>query len=152
MAKLFRDLQQAWERDGASADARAALAQWVQTEPVLAAYISPAGLVTAVHRRGADEAKALVEALTEQAATDAWAARTALHALLPGLAAISRDHIDMVGGPREPFRNVQELDHFVVATAYERIAEVAAEVSRYPDLHVCQFAHVMALVRVDFQR
>ena len=131
MAKLFRDLQQAWERDGTSADARSALARWAQTEPVLAAHVSPAGLVTAVHRRGADDAKALVEALTERAATDAWAARTVLHALLPGLAAISRDHIDMVGAPREPFRNVEELYHFVVATAYERIVEVAAEVPRY---------------------
>ncbi len=131
MAKLFRDLQRAWERDGAGADARAALARWAQTHPALAAYTSPAALVVAAHHRGGTEAQGLVDALTEQAPSDAWAARTVLHALLPGLAAMSREHLDMVGPAREPFADVDDLDHFVVSTAYERIAEVASEVPRY---------------------
>ncbi|MFN2506396.1 MAG: hypothetical protein ABR540_19645 [Acidimicrobiales bacterium] len=131
MAKLFRDLQRTWERDGAGPDARAALARWAEAQPPLAAYTSPAALVAAAHHRDAEEAKALVEALTEKAATDAWAARTVLHALLPGLAAMSREHLDMVGPAREPFGDVDDLDHFVVSTAYERIAEVASEVPRY---------------------
>ena len=87
--------------------------------------------MAAAHRRGALEAKALVDALTEKAPSDAWAARTVLHALLPGRAAMSRDHLDMVGPAREPFGDVDDLDHFVVSTAYERIAEVASEVLRY---------------------
>jgi hypothetical protein len=131
MANLFRDLQRGWERDGASPDARSALARWADTEPALTIYASPAELVVAAQHRGAHEAQALVDALTERAPTDAWAARTVLHALLPGLAAISRDHLDMVGAPREPFADVDDLDHFVVATAYERIADVASEVPRY---------------------
>ncbi|MCA1675612.1 MAG: hypothetical protein LC799_26680 [Actinobacteria bacterium] len=131
MAKLFRDLQRAWERDGAGPDARAVLARWAEAQPALASYTSPAALVAAAHHRGADDAKALVEALTEKAPTDAWAARTVLHGLLPGLAAMSREHLDMVGPAREPFGDVDDLDHFVVSKAYERIAEVASEVPRY---------------------
>lgn len=131
MANLFRDLQRAWDRDGASPDARSALARWADTEPALTTYASPAGLVAAAQHRAAHEAQALIEALTEKAPGDAWAARTVLHALLPGLAAMSRDHLDMVGAAREPFADVDDLDHFVVATAYERIADVASEVPRY---------------------
>jgi hypothetical protein len=131
MAKLFRDLQRAWERDGVGPAARAALARWAEGQPALAAYTSPAALVTAAHHRGGAEAQGLVDGLTEKAPSDAWAARTVLHALLPGLAAMSRDHLDMVGPAREPFADVDDLDHFVVSTAYERIAEVASEVPRY---------------------
>src|SRR5205085_3791208 len=51
--------------------------------------------------------------------------------LLPGLAALARDHLDMVGGAREPFSTLDELNQFIVATAYERITEVAAEAERF---------------------
>ena len=129
MANLYRDLQDTWSRDGRTEDARAALRRWADTRPDLARFDDPTDLVTACNQRGGS-ARILVESLTEEAA-DPWAARTVLQALLPGLAALAREHMDMVGGAREPFSTVDELDQFIVATAYERITEVAAEAESF---------------------
>jgi len=130
MANLFRNLQQAWERDGESAAARSALHRWAQSKAALDRFASPADLVRASERRE-HSAGALIESLTEEAARDPWAARTVLQALLPGVAALAGQHIDLVGEAREPFATVGELDQFVISTVYERITQVAAEVPRF---------------------
>jgi len=130
MANLFRNLQADWERDGAGGDARSALRRWESTRPDLGCFISPAELVRSSHRRDAS-ARDLIEALTEEAASDPWAARTVLQALLPGLAALASQHLDLVGAAREPFATIAELDQFLVCTAYERITQVAAEVPHF---------------------
>ncbi|MGH2353475.1 MAG: hypothetical protein ACRDJN_17870 [Chloroflexota bacterium] len=127
MANLFRDLEDTWERDGESAGARSALQEWSTTRPALARFATPAELVRLAHRRDAS-ARDLIEAITEEAASDPWAARTVLQALLPGLAALASQHLDLVGTAREPFATFAELDQFLVCTAYERITQVAAEV------------------------
>lgn len=127
MDNLFRDLEQAWARDGRSADAVAALARWSGSRPAAAAYPTPADLVAASHSRHDPAAVQVLEQLTDEAASDPWATRTVLQALLPGLAALTGRHRDLVGEGPEPFPTVGELDHFVVCTAFERITLIAAE-------------------------
>jgi len=130
MATLFRDLEDTWERDGESAGARSALQGWATTRPALARFATPAELVRLAHQRDAS-ARDLIEAITEEAASDTWAARTVLQALVPGLAALASQHLDLVGAAREPFATIAELDQFLVCTAYERITQVAAEVPHF---------------------
>ena len=131
MDNLLRDLQDAWGREGESPEARTALARWAESHPTLGGYRSPAALVRACHSRSDATAQALVEAITEEAPTDPWAARTVLQALLPGIAGLARQHYDLVGEAREPFSSIGELDQFLVCTAFERITEIAAEVSTH---------------------
>lgn len=125
MDNLLRDLEHAWARDGRSPDAVAALSRWAAARPDLAAYATPADLVVAAHSRADAVAVRLVEDLTALASSDRWAARTVLQALLPGLGALARLRRDLVG-PGEPFESIGELDQFIVCTALERIARVAA--------------------------
>ena len=125
MDNLLRELQQAWDHDGESRQARAALARWAEGHPGLAGYASPAQLVRACHSRTDPVAEQLVDALTEEAARDPWATRTVLQALLPGLAALVRQHHDLVGDGREPFSCTADLDQFVVSTAFECITQIA---------------------------
>ena len=148
MANLFRDLEDTWERDGESADARSALQGWATTRPALARFTTPAELVRLAHRRDAS-ARDLIEAITEEAASDPWAARTVLQALLPGLAALASQHLDLVGTAREPFATFAELDQFLVCTAYERITQVAAEVPlfRLRTVLDCTWARLRAHAR-----
>ncbi len=131
MANLFRDMQRQWDYDGHSRDAQAALARWIDHQPDLARFTSPADLVMAAHSRTDTAARLLVDDLTEEAAADPWAARTVLQAVLPGLARLTRDNADMVGSLYEPFASIEELDQFLVCTAFERITEVAAEVAQF---------------------
>jgi hypothetical protein len=132
MDNLLRDLQDAWSRDGESPDAVTAMTRWAEHRPDLVAYATPAHLVRACHTRSDSTAKRLLDELTEEAAADPWAARTVLQALLPGLAGIARRHYDqLVGDGREPFADIGDLDQFLVATAFERITEIAAEVPRF---------------------
>ena len=131
MANLFRDMQRQWDHDGHGPEARAALRRWALHDPDLAAFASPSELVAACHGRTDDGAPQSLERLTEQAVTDPWAARTILQAVLPGLAHLARNHNDMVGGPAEPFDTIEDLDQFLVCTAFERITEVAADVDHH---------------------
>ncbi|MGI8777713.1 MAG: hypothetical protein ACR2LJ_10110, partial [Acidimicrobiales bacterium] len=131
MANLFRDMQRQWDHDGHSRDAQAALARWVDRHPDLVRFTSPADLVVAAHSRTDAAARLLVDDLTEEAAADPWAARTVLQAVLPGLARLTRDNADMVGSAYEPFASIEELDQYLVCTAFERITEVAAEVPQF---------------------
>ena len=131
MDNLLRDLQASWSREGESHEARAALQRWANSRGDLRRYGSPAALVRACHSRSDPTAQALVEAITEEAPTDPWATRTVLQALLPGLAGLARQHYDLVGEGREPFDSIGELDQFLVCTAFERITEIAAEVSKH---------------------
>lgn len=131
MANLLRDMQRQWDHDGQGPEARSALRRWARRDADLGRFTSPAHLVAACHRRTDRVARHSVDRLTERAATDPWAARTVLQALLPGLAHLARKHKDMVGGPGEPFDTIEELDQFLVCTAFERITEVAAEVPHF---------------------
>ena len=131
MGNLFRDLQQAWNTEGESSEARAALARWAEHRPELHAFTSPAHLLRACHSRSNPTARRLVDELTEEAAHDAWATRTVLQAVLPGLGAMARQHRSLANGGREPFSSIAELDQFLVCTAYERIPAVAAEQPHY---------------------
>lgn len=131
MANLLRDLQQAWDREGDSAEARAAQVHWAAPHPDLATFSSPAELVRECHSRTNPLAWRLVDALTEEAAGDPWATRTVLQVVLPALATMSRHHRDMARGGREPFAVVAELDQFIVCTAYERIPLIAAQTPTY---------------------
>jgi len=129
MTNLLRDMQRQWDHDGQGPEARRALRRWAQRDPDLARFTSPVHLVATCHRRTDRVARHSVDRLTECAATDPWAARTVLQAVLPGLGHLARKHKDMIGRPGEPFDTIEELDQFLVCTAFERITEVAAEVA-----------------------
>jgi len=131
MANLLRELSDAWAREGDSPPARAALSGWAIARPEVARFPSPAHLVRAAHSRADVAAQHLIDDLTEHAAVDPWAARTVLQAVLPGLARLTRDHIDMVGTGHEPFADIGELDQFLLCTAFERITVIAAEVPAF---------------------
>jgi len=131
MANLLRDLQQAWDREGDSAEARAALARWATRHADLTTFSSPAELVRACHSRTNSRAWRLVDALTEEAEGDRWATRTVLQVVLPALATMARNHRDMARGGSEPFDAVAELDQFIICTAYERIPLIAAQTPTY---------------------
>lgn len=134
MDNLLRDLEHTWAHDGRSADAIAALSRWTTTRPGLTSYSTPADLVAAAHSRRDAVAVRLVEDLTAEAPSDRWAARTVLHALLPGLGALARLRRNLVG-PGEPFDSIRELDQFIVCAALERIAQVFASPTTAFGLH-----------------
>jgi hypothetical protein len=131
MTNLLRDMQRQWEHDGNGTIARNALRKWAQCDPGLARFDSPAHLVRACHRRSDSAACDSLERLTAVAPADPWAARTVLQAVLPGLASLARAHYDMVGLAPEPFATVDELDQFLVCTAFECITQLGSEVGRY---------------------
>jgi hypothetical protein len=131
MANLFRQLQDQWDHDAQSAEARAALRRWAERDPDLTRFANPAELVRTCNDRADRVARHSVDRLTEVASSDPWAVRTVLQALLPGLASLARQHGDMVGQAREPFDTIDELDQFLVCTAFERITEVGAEVEHF---------------------
>jgi len=66
--------------------------RWSGRQPDLARFASPAELVAAAHDRADAAARADLEGLTQEAATDPLAARTVLQALLPGLTRLARDN------------------------------------------------------------
>jgi len=131
MANLLRQLQHQWDHDGQSLEACKALRRWAQHDPDLIRFASPLQLVRTCNRRTDRVARHSVDRLTEVADTDPWAVRTVLQTLLPGLAAMARQHKDLVGTSREPFDTIDELDQFLVCTAFERITEVGAEVEHF---------------------
>lgn len=131
MANLLRQLQHQWDHDGQSPDACRALWRWARRLPDLGRFDSPLQLVRTCNGRTDRLARHGVDRLTELAPTDPWAVRTVLQALLPGLAAMARQHKDLIGTAREPFDTIDELDQFLVCTAFERITEVAAEVEQF---------------------
>lgn len=132
---LFRSLSVEWDRIGASAPARAALAHWASECPQLGGFATPAAVVEHCNdRRSNEEAQVLLGELLWRAGSDPWAARTFLQAVLPGLAAISRrfgDFGDRAGrAPAQTWERLGDLDQQVVATAYEVMHDLAG--ARHP--------------------
>lgn len=127
---LLRDLERAWASDGAGPDAIAAIQRWAADEPRFGRFAHPAALVAACQSRRDQRAEQLVEDLADRALADPWAARTILQALLPGLAALTASHRKLVG-PRRVFATLNEMDQFVLCTAFERITEVGAKTDQF---------------------
>lgn len=123
MRNLLHDVEADWVRDADGFDARAALARWRHKHPELGAFTSPGDLVRRCHSRTDPDSVRAADTLMDEARDDPWAARTILAVLLPGLGRLIRARRDLIGDNREPFASVEELDQFVLSTAYERIAE-----------------------------
>jgi hypothetical protein len=129
-ANLFKTLQVEWDRDADRPSARAACARWAEEDPALEGMSSPAEVVRGCHARGDGRRSAtLLGAVIARAAHDRWAARAALQAVLPGLAAVSRRARPLVG-PTGVWSSVEELDQHVVAIAWERITALSATSAR----------------------
>jgi hypothetical protein len=88
---LYRMLETEWNQIAESTVARAACARWTSDDAVLEGIASPAEVVARCQARGdRAHAAAVLAAVLGHAATDDWAARTVLQAVLPGLGALSR--------------------------------------------------------------
>jgi len=81
----FAQLHADWVRLGATTTARRRLTAWVEAEPVLSGYGSPADLVGFAQRAEAGEAKPIEAALLRLAGADSFAARTLLQILVARL-------------------------------------------------------------------
>ncbi len=75
-------------------------------------------------RGGPSRAHSVGAALLERAPDDAWAGRTLLQMALPGLASVVRRAHCYVGGRAPVWDDLADLDQYVVALAWERIAEL----------------------------
>lgn len=89
MAGVVDALEAEWVQLGGSRSARRALRRWAQEHPVLDGFADLHELLDG--RRKAGAAHALLGALAQLAADDELAARTLLHALMPGLVCLARD-------------------------------------------------------------
>jgi hypothetical protein len=127
---LFKMLQAEWDRDAERRPARAACARWAEHDTALEGMNSPAEVVRGCQARGDGRRSAtLLAAVVARAGHDRWAARAALQAVLPGLAAVSRRARPLVG-PTGVWSSVEELDQHVVAIACERITALSATSAR----------------------
>lgn len=132
---VIRALDLEWETLGASPPYRSALARWAEREPALAGPSSPAEVVAGCHSR-ADRvaANAVVGALLRLAG-DPLAARSVLQAILPGLAARGAKGMFMARPSRlcpAAWDGFEELGQELVATAWERIADLAGTSPAWP--------------------
>jgi hypothetical protein len=130
---VFMSLSQEWSMLGSSASSAAALRRWASQEPALETFATPSDIVTACQQRGdGRRSNELLGALLRQSQGDNLAARTALQALLPGLAGVTRRASWMVGGHVAVWDCRQALDQDVVAIACERMQAVAASSEPWP--------------------
>ncbi len=129
---LFRLLSDDWQATARGPAAVAACAEWAHREPVLSGFASPAEVVAGSHDCG-DPARsaALLRAVLTQIGTGPWPARTVLRSVLPGLAVLARRGRWFVG-PSTPWQRRDELDHEIVAIAYERITAMAVNSPPWP--------------------
>jgi hypothetical protein len=129
---LYRMLDTEWNQIAESSVARGACARWASGDPVLDGIDSPAEVVARCQGRGdGAHSAAVLAAVLGQAATDYWAARTVLQAVLPGLAALSRRARPLVA-PGRMWQDIDEVDQFLVANAYESITALASRSPRWP--------------------
>ena len=134
-SSLFRALCVEWEAEAATPPARVALGRWATKHRELSGYSSPSAVVASCHGRVDDQrCQALLRAVLAEASDDAWAARTFLQAVLPGLGGVARRASGFVriGIWETP----AELDQHVVATAYERIHALAPRPPLWPAVAV----------------
>ncbi len=125
-ASLFRRLECDWQRQGASAEARSALARWAEAQPVLRGLGSPLEVVRRCHdRRDPSAGRVLVAAVLAEAADDPVAATTVVQALLPGIAGVAHRARGLFEGKVAVWESYEELDQHVVTLAYERVAALA---------------------------
>lgn len=137
----FRALDREWAVLGMSARARAALRRWAESEPVLAAYSSPAGVVTACQHRGDPERSSALLGAVLRLAHDDLAARTVLQAVLPSLAARAWRGASQARGPGADLGEcVEELNAEVLAAACERIRDLAGATPAWPAQAVVEHA------------
>jgi hypothetical protein len=129
---LYRMLETEWNQIAQSYRARSACARWARGDAVLEGIVSPAEVVARCQARGhGAHSAAVLAAVLGHAATDDWAARTVLQAVLPGLAALSRRARPLVGAGRA-WQHIDEVDQFLVANAYESITALASRSPRWP--------------------
>jgi hypothetical protein len=129
---LYRMLEVEWDQIARSSVARAACARWASDDAVLEGIASPAEVVACCQARvDGTDAAAVLAAVLRHAATDDWAARTVLQAVLPGLAALSRRARPLVG-PGRMWQDIDEVDQFLVTNAYEWITALASRPPRWP--------------------
>jgi hypothetical protein len=129
---LYRMLETEWNQIAESSRARAAYARWAKGDPVLEGIGSPAEVVAHCQARGnGAHSAAVLAAVLGHAATDDWAARTVLQAVLPGLATLSRRARPLVG-PGRVWHHIDEVDQLLVANAYEWITALASQPPRWP--------------------
>ncbi len=129
---LYRMLETEWNQIAESSRARSACARWARGDAVLEGIVSPAEVVARCQARGdGAHSAAVLAAVLGHAATDNWAARTVLQAVLPGLASLSRRARPLVGAGRA-WQHIDEVDQFLVANAYEWITALASEPPRWP--------------------
>jgi len=122
---VFQRLDRDWAHDGAGPPARAALARWTTPHPALGQLASPAELVARCRQRDPQATSELLAAVLAEADHDPWARRTVLQALVPALAAMSYRARACCAGRNRIWSSRDELDQFIVATAYQRIAALA---------------------------
>ncbi len=127
---LYKLLEAEWRREAEGRSARRSCARWALAGTALEGMTSPAEVVRCCQARGDGARSAAVLAVVVgHAGKDRWAARTALQAVLPGLAAVSRRARPLVG-PSGAWSSMEELDQHVVGIACERIVALAAEPAR----------------------
>lgn len=129
---LFKLLTREWNASATGPDARDAAAMWARSHAVLAGLATPAEVVEQCQLRS-DPARsaALLRAALAEAGGSPWAARTVLQAVLPGLSAVIRRAMPLVG-PDRVWQSHDELDQHVVSIAYERIHTLAADPPEWP--------------------
>jgi hypothetical protein len=127
---LFKVLEAEWRSEADGRPARRACARWAGDGSALEGMASPAEVVRCCQARGdGTRSAAMLAAVIGYAGEDRWAARTALQAVLPGLAALSRRARPLVG-PSGVWASMEELDQHVVGIACERIVALASEPAR----------------------
>jgi hypothetical protein len=132
---LYRTLTDAWHAPSGPA-ANPIPSRWISKHPMLAGLTTLDSIVEVCNRRGVPELSSQVlAALVELAPSEPLAARTALQALLPGLAALSRRAPGFVGSGRL-WATVGELDQELVALCCERLLDGTAVGCRWPAVRV----------------
>ena len=121
---LYARLESEWLRTGTSPSARHSVRQWGRTDPLLSVWPDADAVVRAIQTRGdPTRSNRLLAAVLRAAADDDFATRTALQALVPGLAATSRRYGWRVGAIG-PWLVRDELDQDIVGFAFEELRSI----------------------------
>jgi len=128
---LFRTLTDAWHAPHGPAH-QPVPEQWTTRHLLLEEFGTLADVVTVCNERGCPaRANQVFGALVALAPTDPLATRTALQALLPGLAVICR-RVPGYVGPGQLWATTAELDQEVVTLCCERLIDGLAVGSPWP--------------------